>query len=263
MSANEIMRIVEVLLLPPGLIIWVGLLVMSLVTIRPRIFSRLFVLALAVTWLLSTPVVSQWLIDRFQDDFPPLETLPPEADVIVVLGGGHFPGGKEYGSNGQPGAVMLQRLVYASWLSRNHGNLPVIVTEGRTRNEKRNGSHAGAQFLKKVLGVEQVIVEGRATSTFENAKFTAPLLKNYRKPVLVTNYYHMARAMESFMYFGVKPVPAPTGWVAQPVLDAAYWDWLPHPRALEQSYTALHELLGYYWYRWNVFSNGAPAPQHR
>ncbi len=262
MNGNEVMRVVELLLLPPGLIIWVGLLIRLLVTIRPRVFSRLFTLALAATWLLSTPVVSQWLLDRFQDDFPALEALPPDADVIVVLGGGHLRGGGEYGIDSEPAPAMVQRLVYAAWLSRRNGDLPVIVTEGRSRKERRSGGHAGAQFLKTALGVKHVIVEGRAGSTFENAKFTAPLLKNYHRPVLVTHYYHMARAVESFMYFGVRPLPAPTAWLSQLARDGVHWRWLPNARALEQSYTALHEWLGYHWYRWYVFSNGAPAAQH-
>ncbi len=262
MTENEFMRIIEILLLPPALIIWVGLLIRMLVTIRPRIFSRLFLLALLVTFLLSVPAVSQWLIDGFQDDFPALKKLPPEADVIVVLGGGHFPGGWEYGMDGQPGPHMLQRLVYAGWLAKQSG-LPVIISEARTRNERHTQRHAGADFLRKVLGVSNVTVEGRATNTFENAKFAAPLLKGYHRPVLVTNYWHMARAVESFMYFGIDPLPAPTGWdEVLPPMKAAYWSWLPQPRALAQSYTALHELLGYYWYRWKRFSNGAPSPQH-
>ena len=261
MTENEIMRMVEVLVLPPALIIWVGLLIRMLVTIRPRIFSRLFSLVLLVTYLLSVPAVSQRLIDGFQDDFPALEKLPPQADVIVVLGGGHFPGGWEYGMDGQPGPAMLQRLVYASWLAKQSG-LPVIVSEARARNERRDHRHAGADFLRNVLGVSNVTVEGRASNTFENAKFTAPLLKSYRQPLLVTNYWHMARAVESFMYFGIKPLPAPTGWDAQPPMKGAYWNWLPQPRALAQSYTALHELFGYYWYRWKRFSNGAPTAQH-
>jgi len=261
MTENEIMRIVEVLVLPPALLIWVGLLIRMLVVIRPRIFSRLFLLSLLATFLLSVPAVSQRLIDAFQDDFPALEKVPPAADVIVVLGAGHLPGGREYGMDGQPGPVMLQRLVYAAHLAKNHG-LPVIVSEARTRHERRLNSHTDADFLRNVLGVEKVIAEGRASSTFENAKFTAPMLKNYRQPLLVTNYWHMARAMESFMYFGVKPVAAPTGWDAQSPLKAAYWNWIPHPEALAQSYRALHELFGYYWYRWKLFSNGAPTVQH-
>ena len=261
MTENELMRLLEVLILPPALIIWVGLLIRMLVTIRPRIFSQLFTLALLITWLLSIPVVSQWLMDGFQDDFSALETLPPDADIIVALGGGTFLGGREYGLGGQPGKAMLQRLVYAAWLAKKY-DLPVLVSEARTSNERRSNSHTGERFLKEVLGVKQVIVEGRATSTFENAKFSAKLLKDYKKPVVVTNYWHMARSMESFMYFGIKPVPAPTGWDSVLAGGEAFWYWVPHPNALKQSYMALHELFGYYWYRWKLFSNGAPTAQH-
>lgn len=261
MSINEWMRLLELLLLPPGLIVWVGLLIVAIGSIRPRIFSRLFALALLITGLLSMPVVSQKLIDGFQDDFPPLQKLPPDADVIVVLGGGIYDGGKEYGIDGQPGPATLQRMVYAAWLARQN-DLPVVISEARTPNERRTGAHGLATFAHQVLGIKNVIVEGRATSTFENARFTSKILKNYRKPVLVTNYWHMARSVESFMYFGVNPVPAPTARSAQPYLKSGWWRWVPQARALEQSYTALHEWMGYYWYRFKVFSNGAPPAQH-
>ncbi len=261
MTVNDLMRVIEVLILPPALIIWVGLLVKMLVTIRPRIFSRLFTFALLVTWLLSIPAVSQRMVDAFQNDYPALEAMPPDADIIVALGGGTLIGGREYGLGGQPGAAMVQRLVYAAYLAKKH-DLPVLVSEGRTKNEQRSKTHTGERFLKEVLGVKRVIVEGRAKTTFENAKFSAKILKNYKKPVLVTSYSHMARAMESFMYFGIYPVPAPTGWDGEFSSLPTYWHWIPQPRALAQSYTALHELLGYYWYRWKLFSNGAPTPQH-
>ncbi len=261
MTEHDLMRVLEVLILPPALIIWVGLLIKMLVTIRPRIFSQLFTFALLVTWLLSIPAVSQRLMDAFQNDYPALETMPPDADIIVALGGGTLIGGREYGLGGQPGPAMVERLVYAAYLARQY-DLPVLVSEARTRNERRSKTHTGERFLKKVLGVKQVIVEGRATSTFENAKFSSKILKNYKKPVLVTSYSHMARAMESFMYFGVYPVPAPTGWDGEFSSVPAYWHWIPQPRALAQSYTALHELFGYYWYRWKLFSNGAPTAQH-
>ena len=261
MSANEWMRLLEVFLVPPGLLVWTGFIVWMLVHIRPRIFSRLFFLALLSTWLLASPWVSQWLLDSLQDDFPPLQEVPADADVIVVLGGGNYPGGEEYGFSTQPGATMLQRLTYAAFLANRH-HLPVIVSEARTTSEQHTKTHAGEQFLHDVLGVERVMVEGRARSTFENAKYTAPMLKTYRKPLLVTSYWHMARAMESFMYFGIRPVAAPTGLISQPPGLASYWRWLPHPKTLAESYIALHEYLGYYWYRFGLFSNGAPTAQH-
>jgi len=255
------MRLLELLLLPPGLMIWTSLIVWMLVYIRPRIFSRLFTVALLVTMVLSTPWISQKLLDSLQNDFLPLTQVPEDADVIVVLGGGNFPGGEEYGYISQPSPVMLQRLTYAAYLARRH-HLPVIVTESRSGAERRQDTHAGEVFLRDVLGVEKVVVEGRARTTFDNAKYTAPLLKHYKKPLLVTSYTHMARAMESFMYFGVRPVAAPTGLISAPPDQSGWEVWIPHPQALFYSYVAMHEYLGYYWYRFGLFSNGAPTAQH-
>jgi len=92
-------------------------------------------------------------------------------------------------------------------------------------------------------------VDDKSRSTWENALFTARLLKadNVTTVVLVTHAWHMRRALWSFERAGLHAIPWPAP--ATYDVDDRPDDYLPSTGALEASYHALHEALGLVYYR--------------
>lgn len=259
MSANDWMRLVELLLLPPGLILWVGLLIWLVTRARARLLAIFFLGVIVVTWGLSTAVVSQWLIDGLQDRFPPLLAKPNGADAVVVLGGGRYWGHNEYGLSSLPSSASLERMAYGAYLARKW-ELPLVYSDGFTGEFGKQAAQATRHYFKEVLGVATVYLEENSRTTFENAKYTDRLLeaRGLQRPIVVTHYWHMQRALESFHYFGIQASAGPTARISLDVSDRGLWRWLPKATRLNVSYQALHEYGGLLWYHLKLFSNGVP-----
>ena len=102
------------------------------------------------------------------------------ADALVVLGGGT--------------QVRAQRAAELFKL----GAAPLIILTGAgdwPRNQ---------QVLEKYgVPATAVLIEKEAKSTFENAKFTVPMLRARaaRQVIIVTSWYHSRRALQSFRHF--------------------------------------------------------------
>jgi uncharacterized SAM-binding protein YcdF (DUF218 family) len=90
--------------------------------------------------------------------------------------------------------------------------------------------------------------EDRSMTTYQNALYSAEMLRRAGIPaaVVVTNRWHMARALWSFRAVGYPVVAAPTASGRRLRLEPA--SFLPQIPALLDSYYALHELIGLAWY---------------
>ena len=98
--------------------------------------------------------------------------------------------------------------------------------------------------LARDFGVEVRWVEARSRDTFENAQFSAPLLKaaGVSRIVLVTDSTHVWRAAHEFTSAGLGVVPAPVGlWAPR---ETGLLRYLPATAAVTRSRSALYELLG-------------------
>ena len=91
--------------------------------------------------------------------------------------------------------------------------------------------------------------EERSPNTFENASFSAEMLRQagIGSALVVAHPWDMARALWSFRAVGYPVIPSPAPDGASPSLSAAAF--LPQVPALLNSYYALHELIGLAWYR--------------
>jgi len=92
-------------------------------------------------------------------------------------------------------------------------------------------------------------VEGRALTTYDNARYARQLLAadGIDRIALVSHAWHLPRAAAAFRRVGFAVLPAPTLVPAERRFDAL--DWLPDAPALTRSTLALHEYLGGAWYR--------------
>jgi uncharacterized SAM-binding protein YcdF (DUF218 family) len=260
----EAYSILKQLLLPPGLLLL--LLALAFLLVRGTLGRMVLFIAWSLLLLMSLPVSSGLLIELLETHAP----LPPDAvaetgaEAIVVLGAGVYSDAPEYGGH-TVDTNSMTRSRYAAWLHRRTG-LPIYIAGGA-------GSRAPAppmrRFLEQELGVPVAVVEDQSGNTRENAELTAPLLAaaGIGRVLLVTDAWHMPRALLSFKRVGVDVVPAPTHFVgsrhrlrdpADPGDHGS--DWLPQASTLMASFYALHELLGGAYYALRPLLVTSPQP---
>jgi uncharacterized SAM-binding protein YcdF (DUF218 family) len=182
-----------------------------------------------------------------------LPSLPSDArtGAIIVLASDY-----RHGQRYTVGPLTLERLAEAARQERHLGP-PVLVSGGRP--DEADDSLAGmmSAALQNDFGVPVRWREDRSRNTFENASFSAEILRRAGVPsaLLVMHSLDMARALWSFRTVGYPVIPAAPrqqtigqprtdGW-APSVLLGSFFLQVP---ALLVSYNALHELIGLGWY---------------
>jgi uncharacterized SAM-binding protein YcdF (DUF218 family) len=139
------------------------------------------------------------------------------ADVAVVLGAAVLAGG-------QPSASLARRVRHAARLWRDGTVAYLLLTGGVGRHPP-----AEAEVMRRLAereGVEpsRIVLEGHATTTLESAAYCAPIIATHgwRRVVLVTDRYHLPRALMAFRSRGVEVSGSapPDGRGAMP-----RWQW--------------------------------------
>ncbi|AZO93334.1 YdcF family protein [Halocella sp. SP3-1] len=166
---------------------------------------------------------------------------------IVVLGGGI-----NYLTNKKADLKppTLQRLVNGYQLFRKYGG-PLIFTGGvAIGHHQISEAEVAANWLKD-MGVarDEIIIEDRARTTFENALYTKEILEkyHYKRVYLVTSAVHLLRATKVFKKQGIDVIPIPAGYLSSHSLG--WLDYLPNRSAFSSNMAAVHEWLGLIWYR--------------
>jgi uncharacterized SAM-binding protein YcdF (DUF218 family) len=256
--------IVKSLLMPPGL--FVLLLAAAFLLARGTAARLLIFVTASLLFLMSLPVVSVALTAPLEP-YPALsaETLPRDADAILVLSAGRISDAPEYGGDTVDGFTM-QRLRYGAHLHRLTG-LPVYLAGGTPEERGPPMAVLMERALTGELGIRAAGMETDSRTTWENAAYSRPMLERdgIRHVLLVTSAWHMPRSLEAFRSAGIRATAAPTGFVYRPELgpDGAHGlevsDWLPDARAFLQSYYALHEHIGRLWYQLRLMVEGEPG----
>jgi uncharacterized SAM-binding protein YcdF (DUF218 family) len=101
---------------------------------------------------------------------------------------------------------------------------------------------------------DRILVEGDSQTTYENATFTKRLLeqRHIGEVVLVTEAFHMPRALGVFRNAGLAVIPAPCCPVARDLAGPGSV-LLPDPRAALTVQRVAHEWIGIAWYRWRGY----------
>ncbi|VVM78236.1 hypothetical protein PS662_02178 [Pseudomonas fluorescens] len=243
---------VKHLLMPPGVLLLLLVLAWWFRRSRPRLAGVCFALGVGGFWLMSLPVVVQWGAAALERE-PPLAreqwaTLAQRADAIIVLGAGRERGDPAWGTD-QPTGVALERERYAARLAKASG-LPILTSGGLHYGTPPSEARLMADSLREDFGVPVRWQEERSRTTWENAQFSAEVLlpEDIKRVVVVTQAWHMPRAVWSFQKAGFAVVPAPMGFLgvdnAEPL-----GGWMPEFRAIWRSGQLLNEAVGQvgYW----------------
>jgi uncharacterized SAM-binding protein YcdF (DUF218 family) len=194
--------------------------------------------SLAALWLLATPVVADALT-RLSQRYPPLDLRRPvQAQAVVILGGeGERRAAPEYGGEPAAASGLLERVTYGAFVAQRTG-LPVLVSGSAVEALAMRAS------LSRQFHIDTRWVEARSRDTFQNARFSAQILKaaGVRRIILVTDAGHEWRAAHEFASAGLGVVPAPEGIWAYAAPGPL--NYLPGSIALAHSSAALYEILG-------------------
>jgi uncharacterized SAM-binding protein YcdF (DUF218 family) len=163
-------------------------------------------------------------------------------EAIVVPGGGTRGPAPEYGNGRAPTILTFERVRYGATLARRTG-LPVLVTGGGRAGDEPEGALM-ARMLADDYGIGVRWTETRARNTYENARFSAELLKaaGVSRVVLVVHGVDARRSVREFRAAGLEVIAAPT--VIPSLAVDSPWNFIPGMSALSGSWLALYELLG-------------------
>jgi uncharacterized SAM-binding protein YcdF (DUF218 family) len=236
------------LALPPLAPLLLALLGLLLAFKRRRGGLALAALSLVLLWLLSCHGIAVWLARNALPQFAPTFAAQLKAgkvQAIVVLGGGLLPKAPEYGQS-QPRAATAARLRYGIALARQSG-LPVAFSGGVgwAANGAQAASEAevAARVAQQDYGVALRWLEAQSRDTSGNARLLTPLLQRdgVQRIALVTDAWHMPRAVAAFERAGLTVTPAPTGFILPVERDLL--EWLPSANGLLASREVLREWL--------------------
>lgn len=202
----------------------------------------------AVTlFLISWPPVAGLILWVFQ---APYSTLPPtdhNVEAIIVLAGAVFPPAPPL-PKAMLGSDTYQRCEYAAWLHNNWQAVPVLTTGGGSRGTIPYAVTMGEALRREGVPADMIWTEETSRSTFENADFSAKILrsKGIHKIVLVTEAYHMPRAVRCFRKQGFVVIPAACGF--RNFFPQNVMEYAPSWQAISWNEDSLHEGAGLLWY---------------
>jgi len=246
MTAWLATHLVAAALLPPlslVLLLVAGLVVQR----RRRLALSLILLSTSALYALSMPWVGGLLLKSLEISGPVSQAQLQTADAIVVLGGGRRFAEAEYGGD-TLNSLSLERLRYAAHLHRS-SELPILVTGGKPGGGTLSEGRIMQHILQSEYGLSAKWVEDASSTTWENARFSAPLLKQagVQRIALVSHAWHLHRAVPLFEAQGLDVIPAGIQFSSSHV--DSILDLLPTPVGLRDSTFALHEWLGILWYK--------------
>jgi len=224
-------------------------------------------LGLAVLLFLATGcgLLPAWLLQNLQGPYarrPAIAWAPRNA--IVLLGAGAQRAADGTAEPGEPAhsrineAFALYRACKASGM-----DCRLEVSGGDARHIGEPEAEVYAAVLERMgVATADLLLEPRSMNTWQNAQFSAPLLRGYgaQRVVLVSSATHLHRASLYFAHFGIAATPVRSDWLKERM------DWWPQSWNFAVTDLALHEYVGvlrfhvYNAMGWNAQETDPGAP---
>lgn len=209
-------------------------------------------------WFSTSGIGAGWLAGQLEARVSPgltAEVLaaamdsPQAPQAIVILGGGAAEHPSETPATTYVRRLTLERLAHGAWVARVTG-LPVLVSGGTPKRVAASEAALMKHTLETGFRTPVRWIEELSRDTGENALYSAQILRaaGVERIILVTQAYHMPRALASFQRTGLAVLPAPHGFAA-PTQQPTASDFIPNGNAAALASRASHELLGQLWYR--------------
>src|SRR5699024_9096962 len=101
------------------------------------------------------------------------------------------------------------------------------------------------------LDEESIILQKPPVTTYDEARIYSENYCNTHPVILVTSASHMPRAVQSFRFFDIEPVPSPTDFRLKGSWKGK-WLGFPSTRNIENIRMAIKEYVGIFWYNYGV-----------
>jgi uncharacterized SAM-binding protein YcdF (DUF218 family) len=198
-------------LIPPSLFILLAMIGLLVAWRWRRTGLVLATAAMAGIYLASMPIVSFLLMsaaDALAATVPVLSS-PKPAGAIVVLAAAYRPGSTP-GDADMVDPMTLDRLAEAAREARRTG-LPILVSGGWIDYAHNSLAEIMAAALETDFHVPVKWRQERSRTTYEDALYSAEILRHAGVPaaLVVTDPWHMARALWSFYAVGYPVIAAP------------------------------------------------------
>jgi len=247
-------QFIKAIIFPPG--VFVILIIVSLWLLKHNVLAaRRLLIATAVSlYLLSLPLVAEILMTPLEP-YPALTARAIKdspAKAIVVISAGRFDQQAEYDNTDISGDNSFGRLRYAALLHKK-STLPILISGGLADNNSEALGVILARDLADNFSIRAKWQETNSRNTAENAQFSYQILKKegIKDIFLVSDAWHMRRAVAIFEKQGFNVTAAPTRFqgLNKNSLELELAHILPSSRTLVKSYFALHEMIGFLWYK--------------
>lgn len=201
---------------------------------------------IAILILTSLPYPAQQLNLKFEREYPPVVAAPTDLDYVMVLGGGH---------RSDPYLPASQQLHIPSFYRLMEGLRLIQANPGATLILSGYGGSdplSNAQLEAEVaqqygMDPSRIRLIDTARDTEDEATLIAPIIRGH-KSALVTSASHMPRALKYFHAQGLKPLPAPTLFLAKNPQNRLFaYEQLPSANNLARFTVAWHEVIGKIW----------------
>ncbi|MBP9743287.1 MAG: YdcF family protein [Burkholderiales bacterium] len=241
-------RLLQSFFLPPFNAIIIIIIGIILTNFRKKTGIIIALLGILLLYIQATPIMAYWISKKYE--LPPLTSQEfQSSQAIVILGGGVNRKGPEYTLDANVSKATLIRLNYAVFLAKQDPTKLIIPSGGYTGNIRE------ADLMRELLidiykVTNPIIVENQSRNTDENAKFAANILlaRNIKNVIIVTQAFHMRRAMMLFHKYGLNPVAGSTDYYTDDNALTPALMFIPNAGAMHQVATIYHEILGYLVY---------------
>jgi uncharacterized SAM-binding protein YcdF (DUF218 family) len=237
-------------LMPPMIFIVSSLLGLIVSWRWRRTGFTLATISILLIYACSTPLVSSFLLARAAGE-PMARAGAGEGPQAIVLVTADARWGSSTGERDEPGPLTLERIVETARLYRSL-RLPVLVSGGIDRRSGRSLAAMAGAVLGQDFQVPVRWSEERSINTYENAAFSATILlhDSVSRVLVVAQDWDLPRIVWSFDQAGIRTIPSSAGTPSSGIRQVELEDFLPGYRGFQDSFYALHELLGLPYYRW-------------
>ena len=191
---------------------WCALLLLAAVVFKNK-RKRLLIWTAVMFFVFSNPFIINKLMSAWETEYLRYEDLKEQYDVGIILGGTlrYYHGPLErpmYGKN-------ADRFISAVELYKRNKIKKILISGGSgklMRPEEREAVILTETLKQMGVNENDIIQENKSRSTYENAKYTAEILKaQYPKGkfMLITSSFHMRRSIMCFKKQELPVTPFP------------------------------------------------------
>lgn len=243
-------KLIAVAVMPMNIALLLLLLALIFFKSKPAFAVKAISLSILSLLVCSMPPLSNALVSNMEGQYESFTVSAKPVDYIVILGCGHQTN-DALAVTSQLKPCSLQRLVEGIRIAHIHPEATIIASGFAGIDPVPNAEKVKQAAIALGIPAQRVLTESYPRDTQEEAELISPRVKG-TNVVLVTDAYHLPRAMKYFELEGVKPIPAPAGFfVKDPDAQMKWLSYFPTSKALHQTSVIWYEAMGQLW-QWIV-----------